>query len=137
MIDTRSEELRLLSKAPADGPDLKLAYRYDAACFAAVGAAGRGQDAAKLDDKERTCLRKQALDWLRADLAAWTKQMENGQPDAVSDAKRTLGEWQQDSDLTGIRDAAALARLPAEERPVFTQFWADIAALLKKVEAKP
>ena len=47
--------------------------RYDAACSAALAAAGQGVDSANLDDQERTRLRKQALHWLRADLAAWTK----------------------------------------------------------------
>jgi len=49
----------------------------------------------------------------------------------------TLDHWQKDSDLAGIRDAAALAKLPAEEQKAFTQLWADVAALLKKAEEKP
>ena len=43
----------------------------------------------------------------------------------------------EDPDLAGIRDAAALAKLPADEQKAFTQFWADVAALLKKAEEKP
>ena len=58
--------------AAAFAAESKLAddHRYNAACFAALAAAGQGEDAAKLDDNERTRLRKQALDWLKADLAA-------------------------------------------------------------------
>jgi hypothetical protein len=33
------------------------------------------------------------------------------------------------SDLAGIRDAAALANLAADERKAFAQLWADVAAL--------
>ena len=36
------------------------------------------------------------------------------------------------TDLAGIRDAPALANLPADEQKAFTQLWADVAALLKK-----
>ena len=50
---------------------------------------------------------------------------------------RKLSDWKQDSDLAGIRDAAALAKLPADEQKAFTQLWADVAALLKKAEEKP
>jgi hypothetical protein len=39
--------------------------------------------------------------------------------------------------VTGLRDAAALAKLPAEEKKAFAQIWAGVAALLKKAEAKP
>ena len=51
--------------------------------------------------------------------------------------QRTLRHWQQDTDLAGIRDAAALAKLPADEQKAFAQLWADVAALLKKAEEKP
>jgi hypothetical protein len=49
---------------------------------------------------------------------------------------QTLSNWQQDTDLAGIRDAAALAKLPADEKKACTQLWADVAALLKKAEAR-
>src|SRR5689334_13942472 len=54
---------------PKLAADLTAGHRYDAACCAALAAAGQGEDAAKLDDKERARLRKQALEWLRAHLA--------------------------------------------------------------------
>jgi hypothetical protein len=38
--------------------------------------------------------------------------------------------------LAGIRDKAALVKLPAEEQKAFTRLWADVAALLKKAEGK-
>src|SRR5262249_54943508 len=58
---------------PKLADDLKAGYRYDAACEAALAAAGQGKDATQLDAKERARLRKQALDWLRADLTACAK----------------------------------------------------------------
>jgi hypothetical protein len=47
-----------------------------------------------------------------------------------------MQHWQQDSDLAGVRDAAALEKLPAEERAACAKLWADVAALLKKAEGK-
>jgi hypothetical protein len=45
------------------------------------------------------------------------------------------GKYARAGSPAGIRDAAALARLPAEEQKTFAQFWADVAALLKKAES--
>ena len=48
---------------------------------------------------------------------------------------KTLRHWQKDTDLAGIRDGGALAKLPAPEQKAFAQLWADVAALLKKAQA--
>ena len=50
--------------------------------------------------------------------------------------QQALRHWQQDADLAGIRDAAALAKLPADEQKAFSKLWADVAAVLKKAEGK-
>jgi hypothetical protein len=116
--------------------DLQAGHRYNAACSAALAAAGQGEDAVKLDDKERTRLRQQALDWLRADLALRTRRLESGKPADRAAVQQALRHWQQDSDLAGIRDKEALAKLPAEERAACAKLWSDVAALLKKAEEK-
>jgi hypothetical protein len=90
----------------------------------------------ELDDKERAHLRKQALDWLRADLALRTKQLENSQPADHIAVQEAMRHRQLDADLASIRDAAVLAQTPAEEQAVFTQLWADVAALLMQAEQK-
>jgi serine/threonine-protein kinase len=118
---------------PKLADDLKAGHRYNAACYAALAAASQGDDAAQLEDKEKARLRMQALDWLRADLALHTKQLESGQPADRAAALERLRHWQKDSDLAGLRDAAALAPLPAEERAAWAKLWADVAALLKKI----
>jgi serine/threonine-protein kinase len=127
---------RLLAEAFAGDPqladDLQAGHRYNAACSAALAAAGQGEDAAKLDDKGRTRLRQQALDWLRADLALRRKQLESGKPADRAAVQQTLKHWQQDSDLAGLRDATALVRLTAQEQKACTQLWADVAALLQR-----
>ena len=132
---------RLYAAAFAADPkladDLKTGHRYNAACFAALATAGQGEDTAKLDDNERARLRHQALDWLKADLTAWTKLLESGPPQARPTIVQTLNHWKEDSDLAGVRDKAALAKLPAEERAACAQLWADVAALLKKAQVRP
>jgi tetratricopeptide (TPR) repeat protein len=122
---------------PNSADDLKAGHRYNGACDAALAAAGQGKDADKLDDKERARLRKQALDWLRADLTAWTKRLKSSEPADRADVLRHVKHWQEDSDFVGIRDKEALARLPEAERQAFTQLWADVAALRKQAETPP
>jgi serine/threonine-protein kinase len=112
---------------PAD--DLRAGHRYNAACCAALAAAGRDADTPKPDDKERTRLRGQALSWLRADLAAWAEVADRAL------VRRKLAHWQQDTDLASVRGQEALAALPAEERAEWDRLWADVAGLLLRLDA--
>ena len=84
------------------------------------------------DDKERAHLRGQALDWLRADLALWGKELERNTPQARADGRRALWHWRQGADLAGVRDPAALARLPEAGRAGRQRLWADVAALVRQ-----
>jgi hypothetical protein len=47
-----------------------------------------------------------------------------------------LTHWKEAPDLAGLRDAEVLEKLREEERKEWRQLWADVAALLKKVESK-
>jgi hypothetical protein len=87
--------------------------------------------AGDLGDTERADLRKQALDWLRVDLAAYAKMRDGGAADKQQFVGERLRHWQTDADLAGIRDEAALGKLPAAEREDWRRLWADVAALLK------
>jgi tetratricopeptide (TPR) repeat protein/serine/threonine protein kinase len=119
---------------PRLASNLQAGHRYHAACAAALAAAGQGEDAARLDDKERARLRRQALDWLKADHTGLGKLLDSGPPQARPFIVRVLSLWQKNTDLAGLRDTAALAKLPADEQKAFAQLWADVAALLKKAE---
>src|SRR5262249_35141162 len=116
---------------PKRADDLRALHRYNAACNAARTGCNLGEDARALDEKERTRWRQQALDWLRADLAARARQLETGKPEDRQDVQRVLRHWREDSDLAGLREAAALAKLPADEPDACQKLWADVAALLQ------
>ena len=77
-------------------------------------------------------MRRQAVEWLLADLAAWTKQLDNGAAEVRRTVQDRMRHWQQDSDLADIRNADALAQLPAEERDACQKLWTAVAELLKK-----
>jgi hypothetical protein len=126
-----------LASDPKLGNERRALHRYNAARAAALATAGPGEEKASLTDKERTRLRQQALIWLRADLALRVIQLEMGKPADRTDVQKTMLNWRKDPDLAGLRDAAALAKLPADEQKAFTRLWADVAALLKKAEEKP
>jgi Tfp pilus assembly protein PilF len=129
---------RLWQKAFAADPklseDSSAGYRHSASCAAALASCGAGADAGKLDEPEKARWRKQALDWLRADLSLWAKQLDSTRPADRTTAQRTLRWWQNDKDLAGVREPAALAKLPESERQLWQKLWADVAALLAKVE---
>jgi hypothetical protein len=127
--------------ADAFAADPKLAdhltaeHRYNAACAAALASAGQGEDAGKSDDEKRSRLRRQAVDWLRADLTLRTKQLASGQPGDRAQVQRYMNHWLQDRDLADLRDAESLAKLAPEERAACEKLWADVAALLKRAAA--
>jgi hypothetical protein len=78
----------------------------------------------------------QALAWLRAHLSVGSAQVAKATPQEWEVAAKELRHWQADSDLAGMRDAAALARLPQAERAAWQRLWADVQALLEKAGGK-
>ncbi len=119
---------------PKAADDLNAGHRHTAACVAALAAAGQGEDAAKLDDKERARLRKQALGWVRADLALWTKRLDGNQPGDRARVQAAMSHWRQDYDLAGIRDEAALVKLSEPERDEWHALWGEVRALLMRAQ---
>ena len=117
---------------PKLADDLKAGHRYNAACCAALAAAGQGADAGKLDDQEQSRLRHQALAWLRADLDLWSVRLAGGKSEDRQVVRATLQHWQSDADLSGVREVAALKKLTDNEQAAWRKLWADVAELLKK-----
>jgi tetratricopeptide (TPR) repeat protein len=115
--------------------DPTVPHCYNAACAAALAGCGQGKDADKLDDKERVHLRRQALDWLRADLTAWGRLLEKdtGKPPQALEAFR---HWLADPDLRGVRGPNALAKMPEAERQKWQKLWDDVADKLKQAQGE-
>jgi tetratricopeptide (TPR) repeat protein len=130
---------RLYHEAFAADPkladDLPAKNRYNAAGAAALAACGLGKEAAPGDQKQCASWRRQALDWLRADLTQWAKLLEEArakaqrgtdvQPDLFN-IRKTLEHWQRDPDLASVRGEASLARLPEAEQLPWHHLWADV-----------
>jgi hypothetical protein len=60
------------------------------------------------------------------------KELNSWWPASRDQAREALLSWKRDQNLAGLRDASALAKLPAEEREACRKLWADVDALLKK-----
>ncbi len=123
-----------LESDPKLGDNRRAQHRYNAACAATLVAAGQDKRGTPPDDAAKVKLRRQALDWLKAELAAWGKLLESGPPQARPAIVEVLSHWKQDSDVAGIRDAEALAKLPEEEQKAWRALWVDVDSLLKCAE---
>jgi hypothetical protein len=74
-----------------------------------------------------------ASQWeVRIDLTRWAMRLESGQPADRAEVQKSLRHWQGDPDLAGLRDPAALARLPAEEQKACRKPWAEVEVHLAK-----
>src|SRR4029077_17552482 len=107
--------------------------RYNAACVAALAGCGHGKDVDQLDDRERARWRRQALDWLREDLAWWDRALAGGKAQTSVQARQMMQHWLTDADLAEVRGRGALARLSQEERQHWQRLWSDVDALLRRV----
>jgi tetratricopeptide (TPR) repeat protein len=108
-------------------------HRYNAAGAAAWAGCGQGKDGARLDAGERTRLRRQALDWLRADLATLGKGLEDEPDKAPAVVQWWLRRYQRDAAFAGVR-GEALGKLPEAERQAWQQLWADVEQTLKRAD---
>ncbi len=132
---------RFFSRAFAEEPkladDLDAGHRYSAACAAALGGSGQSVDAEKLDAKERARLRRQALDWLRADLKAYRQVLERSAGKAGPRIVQRVQWWLQDDDLGGVRGAESLAKLPEAEHKEWEKFWQEVETLRQQAAQPP
>jgi tetratricopeptide (TPR) repeat protein len=121
-----------LAMRPPLAEDPRTGLRYEAACSAALAGCGRGEGATELGDAERTRWRRQALEWLRADLTAWVRWLDGDPAARRAVVQQTLTHWQENPDLACIRDPGELAKLPADERKELVALWAEMAAVLAR-----
>jgi serine/threonine protein kinase len=111
---------------PSLAKDLTAEYRYYAACAAAQAGCGQGEDASKLDKKERALWRKQALEWLRADFQVHRKQLSGADTKTIQQVLNKLDRWQSNADLECVRDEKALAEFPEAERRDWRKLWEEV-----------
>jgi serine/threonine-protein kinase len=113
--------------------ELATECRFPAARSAALVGCGLAADGAKLSETERTRWRKQARDWLQADLAVWAQVVDGGSRAGRILVKNKLTHWQVDPGLAGLREGSSLAKLPADERKECVGLWKAVAALHHRV----
>jgi hypothetical protein len=127
---------RFYEDAFAAEPKLIVPHRYNAALAEALASCGEGKDADQLDDKERRRLRRQALDWLRADLEANALLVEKDGKKARPTVAGILRHWLDDADFAGVRGLETLGKLPEAERQQWQKLWNDVVDLLNVTEEK-
>jgi tetratricopeptide (TPR) repeat protein len=125
------------TREPAREADLNAQHRYTAACAAVDAGCGRGQDADKLDKMESARLRRQALDWLRADLKAYRQLMDQAAEKYGGVIGQRMLIWLKNNNLAGVRDADVLANLPNDERAEWQTLWKEVEELHKRAANKP
>ncbi len=101
--------------------------QFDAACAAVLASADQGLRETRFDQWEPADLRRQALEWLRANLELRAMMLNDG---TAADWDPSLSTWQTEPALAGVRDRTALAKLGDAERQQWQRLWADVAALL-------
>jgi serine/threonine protein kinase/Flp pilus assembly protein TadD len=144
---------------PALAEDQANEDRQTAALAAALAGSGRGHDADQLEAKGRASLRRQALDWLHADLKLLsrtitayldraaaadppasplqklTAQAQKSGPAGVLTVCDRLQRWQADPAFLDCRDNKLLTSLPAAERQDWHELWKAVQALDKRAHS--
>jgi serine/threonine-protein kinase len=141
LVDTLTADCRsraaLGDKQPVGRlEELATECRYPAARCAALAGCGRGADGAKLSEAERTRWRRQARDWMRADLAMWARTLNGGSRAARSLIRKMLLHWQADPALAGLREGNALKTLSDEEGKEWTALWQEVDGLLHRTTGR-
>jgi hypothetical protein len=81
---------------------------------------------------EKPRLRRQAHDWLRADLALWDRQTNTAQTVSTLPVAYTLWAWQNNAAFASVRDTKSLAMLPGPERKAREKLWADVETVRQR-----
>jgi serine/threonine-protein kinase len=107
---------------------LKTQIRYDAAWCAAL-AATEGEKTRLLPDKVVVMFRLWALRWLRDELTAYAKLVEQNNKQMNQFIPYRLANWRSNPYLASVRDPSALERLPDNERVAWQALWRDVDEL--------
>ena len=115
--------------------DRQTQVAYKAACCAVLAGCGQGLDDPQPDERTRAKLRGQALGWLQTELDRWTRALESATPDQRQFIAQTLAQWQNASDLSGIR-GDAIATLPEVERESWQTLWTSVQQTFDSIESR-
>jgi hypothetical protein len=99
-----------------------------------MAGCGRGRDADDLDEESRLGFRRQARDWMRAELEARRRLLEQERENAGGTVAHDLQRWLRNNHFAGVRGPEALARLPEAERQAWHQLWTDVADTLARAQ---
>ena len=80
----------------------------------------------------RARLRDQSLALLRAEVAAQARQLASASPAEAAAARQVLEALCSLPVLAGVRDPAALAKLPEAERQEWQEFWTEVEGMLRE-----
>jgi serine/threonine-protein kinase len=111
---------------------LKTEPRYLAARCAVLAGCGDGDDGPKVAGAERSRWRRQAHDWLRADLAAWATSLTGESEEFRDAAQDMLTLWRVDADLSRVREPGAVDELSAAEREEWAALWGAVRRALQE-----
>jgi hypothetical protein len=88
-----------------------------------------------LPDKVTEKLRRQALHWLRAELAVKARLARSREPSARLELRKAMQGWLRDPGLASVRNSEALQKLPIDERETWRQFWQEVDRLLRTAQS--
>jgi tetratricopeptide (TPR) repeat protein/tRNA A-37 threonylcarbamoyl transferase component Bud32 len=112
--------------------DASVQNRYNAACANVLAASSQDNDTQSQSEADRTRLRQRALGYLEADLATWVKTLSSGSQLAAAAVRQTLQHWKVDLDLTSVREADCLGKMPEAERRKWKLLWEAVETALER-----
>jgi tetratricopeptide (TPR) repeat protein len=129
---------RWCAEAFAEQPalfNLTTHHRRNAARVAILAASQKDPDTAGRNKNEPAQLRRQALDWLQAELAAWNKALERDADKVRAEVVEEMTHWLTKPDFAGVR-GPEVRKLPEAERSAWQKLWADVEDLLARAKKK-
>jgi hypothetical protein len=93
---------------------------------------GVGLNGANLSKDDRTAWRRQALDWMRADLTARAKPLEGETAVSRELVNLMVANWKTDPELAGLRERSAMHPLSTDERNECLALWHAVDNLLTR-----
>jgi serine/threonine-protein kinase len=112
-------------------------HRFRAACAAAQAGCGLGFDQPAPGEVEQARLRGKAREWLRADLAIWTRAVAGNVLAERKQALEALNRWNSSYELDAARDESRLSKLPKSEQTDWHSLWDEVGASLRKARERP